>query len=548
MPSINQPVAGREGAMIPNMGGGIGFRLDPWARLRRFLILGTEGGTYYASERQLAVQNVQALRECADQDPQRFVIEIHHVSTRGLALRQRSTLAALAFAASYAPNRLAAYSALPVVCRTASHLFEFLSIVTQLRGWSRGLRSAVENWYTVHQSRGDLAYQAIKYRERNGWTHKDVLRTVHPRGLDPALAHFIMGSPFAAVEEHHLTMPASIEAFIELQAIREDTSRAAQLIADHALPWEAVPTVLHQHRDVWEALLPHMPYHAMLRNLSRFSALGMLDVATGSAARIATRLVSDMQRARVHPMHIWLARRAYAFGSGRHRAWTPLSHVTDMLDALFEMSFVTQGVATRTADPMALVIDRSGSMGAQVAGIASCSAWEGAAIMAYCQYRLADHCTVIAFSDRAHRVPITGDAQRHPDAFARQIQAAVPGGGTDLSTAIRRLLHDAIPARTVVIYTDDQINQGAQVTPLFRQYRDTGAGEGARGIAVGLTSHNVTIADVNEPWWYTAVGLDSSLPQVIHTIHTGRVESHEQNFIGETTQLLASPDEESDTE
>jgi hypothetical protein len=32
---------------VANNGGGFSFKLDDWSYLQRFLILGTEGGTYY---------------------------------------------------------------------------------------------------------------------------------------------------------------------------------------------------------------------------------------------------------------------------------------------------------------------------------------------------------------------------------------------------------------------------------------------------------------------------------------------------------------------
>jgi 60 kDa SS-A/Ro ribonucleoprotein len=34
----------------PNSAGGFAWEVDDWTRLRRFLILGTEAGSYYASE------------------------------------------------------------------------------------------------------------------------------------------------------------------------------------------------------------------------------------------------------------------------------------------------------------------------------------------------------------------------------------------------------------------------------------------------------------------------------------------------------------------
>lgn len=40
----SEPVPGREAQMERNDAGGYGFTLDAWAKLDRFLVLGTEGG------------------------------------------------------------------------------------------------------------------------------------------------------------------------------------------------------------------------------------------------------------------------------------------------------------------------------------------------------------------------------------------------------------------------------------------------------------------------------------------------------------------------
>ena len=48
--------------------GGYAFAVDDWTRLDRFLILGAEGGTYYASERTLTRENAQAVLRCLAAD------------------------------------------------------------------------------------------------------------------------------------------------------------------------------------------------------------------------------------------------------------------------------------------------------------------------------------------------------------------------------------------------------------------------------------------------------------------------------------------------
>lgn len=43
--------------MVENNAGGFVFKLDEWKQLERFLILGTEGGTFYVSEKKLTAVN-----------------------------------------------------------------------------------------------------------------------------------------------------------------------------------------------------------------------------------------------------------------------------------------------------------------------------------------------------------------------------------------------------------------------------------------------------------------------------------------------------------
>ena len=42
---------------VPNSAGGYAWPVDDWTRLRRFLILGSESGSYYASEWNLTREN-----------------------------------------------------------------------------------------------------------------------------------------------------------------------------------------------------------------------------------------------------------------------------------------------------------------------------------------------------------------------------------------------------------------------------------------------------------------------------------------------------------
>jgi 60 kDa SS-A/Ro ribonucleoprotein len=73
-----------------------------------------------------------------------------------------------------------AFEAVPRVCRIGTHLFHFAEYREQFAGWGRGAKRAVASWYE-DMPVDKLAYQAVKYRQRDGWTHRDLLRLSHPK-------------------------------------------------------------------------------------------------------------------------------------------------------------------------------------------------------------------------------------------------------------------------------------------------------------------------------------------------------------------------------
>jgi 60 kDa SS-A/Ro ribonucleoprotein len=101
--------------------------VDEWTRLRRFLILGSEGGSYYASERKLTHENAQAVERAVEADGKRAVAEIIAVSREGRAPKNDPALFALALAAGVGDEktRTAALDPLPQLARTSTHLFSW---------------------------------------------------------------------------------------------------------------------------------------------------------------------------------------------------------------------------------------------------------------------------------------------------------------------------------------------------------------------------------------------------------------------------------------
>src|SRR5262245_30057783 len=130
----SQPIPGSK--QVPNSAGGYAFAVDDWTRLDRFLILGSEGGSYYATERKLTADNAQAVVRCIQADGLRAVKRIVEISDSGRAPKNEPAILALALASTYgdAETRHAVAEALPQVCRIGTHLFHFAQYVDGLRG------------------------------------------------------------------------------------------------------------------------------------------------------------------------------------------------------------------------------------------------------------------------------------------------------------------------------------------------------------------------------------------------------------------------------
>src|SRR6476661_2220435 len=70
---------------VRNSAGGYAWAVDDWTRLERFLVLGSEGGSYYAGEQQLTEANAEAVRRCVETDGERAVARIVALSEAGRA-------------------------------------------------------------------------------------------------------------------------------------------------------------------------------------------------------------------------------------------------------------------------------------------------------------------------------------------------------------------------------------------------------------------------------------------------------------------------------
>ncbi len=515
--------------MVPNSAGGAAYPVDDWTRLERFLVLGSEGGSYYATERALTRDNAKAVVACLAADPQRAIDAIVAVSDSGRAPKNDPAIFALALAAASEADatRSLALKALPKVCRTGTHLFQFAESVNGLRGWGRGLRRAVANWY-LDRPVDALAYQAVKYKQRGGWSHRDLLRLAHPEAETEDATRRALFDWMCGREAATEALPDLARAHDAAQAT-QDAGEIAGLIRTHALPHEAVPSQFMTDREVWSALLEAMPMTAMIRNLNRMTAAGLIAPMSEAAAHVAARIqdAKALAKARVHPMTLLVALKTYASGQGMRGGlkWDPVVEVVDALDHAFYLAF--EQVAP-TGKRIVQALDVSGSMtGGMVAG-APVTPREASAAMALIATATEKQVHTIAFTSKGDNffqsphgysaqdgvTPFPLSARQRLDDVTRRMEG-MPFGGTDCSLPMLYALDRNIAADAFVVYTDSETWAG-KLHPVeaLKRYREQ-TGIAAKLVVVGMVSNQFSIADPNDAGMLDVVGFDTAAPAVI---------------------------------
>lgn len=499
-----------------NDAGGFWYGLDDWARLDRFLLLGSEGGTYYVGERTLTRDNATAALRCLAADGTRTIARIVEISREGRAPRNDPALfvLAMATAATVEATRREALSALPLVARTGAHILAFADMVEGFRGWGRGLRRGVARWFTAQDS-DRLALQAIKYMNRGGWALRDLLRLSHPL-TDRAETRLLFD--WIAHPEHPAAIGAVRESFplIDgLYRLRESSEpmRAAAIVRERRLPWEAVPTQLLNAPAVWEALLEGMPMGALIRNLGKMGQIGVLAPASAAEAEVVRRLsdAGALARARIHPVRILTALKTYAKGHGNRGrlTWQPAPAVVEALDAAFDLAF---DAIEPTGKRLLIGVDVSGSMhGTPCAGSPSLSAMEAAAAMAMACVRSERQVEVVAFDTRLHAAPLTR-RQRLDDVLRLFAQW---GGGTDVSLPILHALNRRQAFDAIVVITDSETWSGREhpVQALAR-YREI-VNPAARAVVLAAAANSGSVVPDDDPLSLGCAGFDAAVPQVI---------------------------------
>jgi 60 kDa SS-A/Ro ribonucleoprotein len=526
---------------VKNTAGGFVFQLGDEARFHRFLTLGTDGNTYYTSAAELTRQSAEVVFRMAANKPDEMIADILAVSEAGRAPKNKQAIFALAIAASAeaVETRQKAMAVMHRVCRTGTMVFQFNKYVEQFRGRGPTLNKAVADWY-LKKPVDKLAYQVTKYRAREDWTHRDLLRLTKPGQYGPksterdALFDFItgkeLGPGFADCAEL-----AIVQDYLDAKAASNQVHWVEIINRGHGLTWEMLPDTALKAPQVWEALLAQgIPQTALMRQLPRLTNVfgGPGNWVTDVAIQLGD--AEKLKRGRVHPINVLIAQRTYQSGQGFRgkSTWTPIPQLVDALDGAFYSAY---GAVEPTNKRILLALDVSGSMGSSIGDLSiTCREASAALALVTLATEKPGSCEVVGFTGgyggysyrgsrgsgvlNTMRGPIDRldiSPRRRLDDATRYV-AGLPFGSTDCALPALWSMQSKRDYDGIVILTDNETWAGHAAHPFqaLTQYRQQ-VGHDVKQVVVGMTATGFTIADPRDDSSLDVSGFDSAVPTLI---------------------------------
>ena len=492
--------------------GGSAYSIDNMTQLRRFLIMGTDSGSFYASPKALTNMNIKSVKQALNKDYRTAIDTIVTVSDQALAPSNEPALLALSIAASHDNVEVRQYALdnLSNVARTSTHLFHFVGYVTQQRGWGNALRRAVANWYT-DRSTGSLVNQLTKYQSRDGWSHKDLINLSHPKPRNETQEQIFR---YVTYGDNEVTADVAAQDYfagIKLMNQSTDTKFIADMIKDYNYPREVLPTSALNSTDIWAAMLPSMPYMAMIRNLAKMTEVELITPLSNGEQEIINKIqnTESLKSSRIHPIDILKAKLTYQSGRGQLGSlrWTPSQRVVTALEDAFYASF---GNVEPTGKRGIIAFDVSKSMTwSNLLGIPGFTPRVASAVMGMVTVRVENESHIVGFSHEIEPLDIRQNDSL--DEVVRKMER-MPFGNTYCHLPIEYAIQHNMNVDYFITYTDSETR--GNPADYLRQYRQERV-PNARNIVVAMLAGNFSLADPNDLFALDVSGFDSSVPVVI---------------------------------
>lgn len=354
---------------------------------------------------------------------------------------------------------------------------------------------------------------------RNTWTMRDVFRLTHPKGVNPAVAEFVL---HGTVLEN---APEILHGFAKMQETKSAKGVVKVLKEYPNLPWETIPTQFLNNDEVWKTLFYNGQLRGQnaIRNVGRLNKIGAFNdmVFANDFSNVITN-GENIKKSRLHPVNFLnaiLANRETDYYSWYYNAGKSNlpARIQDALNDGFYESFKHVEPANKRT---LLALDVSASMwGGQTAGFSGVPA-QAAAAMAMTIARTEPYYAVMGFSTSFIDLGIS--SRMRLDSVFKKLDN-LPFGGTDCSLPMEWALKNKVEVDTFVVITDSETWAGRkhpyQALVKYRQKM----GIPARLAVIGMTSTGFTIADPSDRGTMDFCGFDTNAPRVLTDFSAGRI-------------------------
>lgn len=503
---------------IQNSAGGYVWEVSDIQKLKRFLILGTEGGTFYITERKLTKDNVKVVFKLIKEGRGQEVLDIiKEFSAENKVKKLDYLLFVLAICArnDNLDVKRGAYNLLNNIVKIPTHLFmfiEYCKILSDGSGWGRAHTRAIRDWYLSKQGL-HLATLITKYQKRNGWSHRDVLRLSHTKpnkDFQKLIFKYIVKGTITSddlIEETDLEIYEFLNAVEQVKSV-DNENNLLELIQKYRLQREHIPTTWLNSVKVWKYLLQNMGITALIRNLGKMTSIGLF------TNLLTVNVVCDkLKTAKVHPLNLLLALKTYSSGQGFKGSlkWNPIQSIINNLDQAFYNSFK---VVEPTGKSFMLALDVSGSMTQNIQNT-NINCIEASIALSMITASVEKNCYIYGFSNNF--IPLDISPRRRLDDNLKIVNG-MNFGKTDCALPMVYALKNKLEIDTFIVYTDNETWFG-HIHPYqaLKDYRRIMNMPNAKLIVVGMVANNFTIANPNDAGMLDVVGFDPSIPEIINS-------------------------------
>lgn len=436
----------------------------------------------------------------------------------------------------------AAFRSLAEVCRLPTHLFQFIKFADILsgshKGWGRAQRKGVSEWYNQKHFLDNplkLLHLGCKYRRRNTFSHKDVIRLGHVKPANPhvafAIRYFVKGKKYLGDfrKTEDIALNLAYQYVLALEKTRKvstnDTVQLCKLIKEHRFSHEHIPTTHLGSKEVWESLVSTMPLTALIRHLGKLSALGLLNPGEPKEDYVFNKLCSQtgVQSTKMHPFILLTAWNSYKRGfSGpadhKRSVWEINPRIANALETAFYNSLSN---VRPTGGRLLLAVDGSEAMLHRPAhGMPEVSARSAAValVLAISKIEAQAHRTgnveTVLLLDTVR--PIVINTQRDNDIESASQRFSVEGTTSNLDPGraiqfVDWALENEKTFDAFVLFTIS----GTPIVDVARRYREQMSTPHCRFVNVVMTSIDYNVTDPHDQNMLNVIGLDSKAVSLI---------------------------------